>query len=101
MEHFVTLFDQAFPPQGLALHRSLLRVMPTALLRGLCIDSETKTVLRDVYGPYREDLRVAAAMLRWVRRAIAPYMTIVPAPLLTRLRNRLKGRRRAVRPKLL
>lgn len=48
MEHFVTLFDQVFLPQGLALHRSLRRVMPESVLWVLCIDQETKSVLDEL-----------------------------------------------------
>ncbi len=38
MEHYVTLFDSAFLPQGLALHASLLRHAGTFKLWVLCMD---------------------------------------------------------------
>jgi hypothetical protein len=45
MEHFVTLFDRAFAPQGLALHRSLLRHSKDFTLWVLCIDREVEELL--------------------------------------------------------
>ena len=39
MEHFVTLFDSAFLPQGLALHESLLQHCDCFTLWILCLDS--------------------------------------------------------------
>ncbi len=44
-EHFVTLFDSFFLPQGLALHRSLMRHCEKFILWILCIDSEVYDVL--------------------------------------------------------
>ena len=38
MEHFVTLFDAAFLPQGLALHRSLRRHAGDFTLWRVCVD---------------------------------------------------------------
>lgn len=45
MEHFVTLFDSGFLPQGLALHRSLQRHAPDAVLWVLCLDDQAYDVL--------------------------------------------------------
>jgi hypothetical protein len=45
MEHFVTLFNRAFAPQGLALHRSLLRHAKDFTLWILCIDREVEDLL--------------------------------------------------------
>ena len=45
MEHYVTLFDSGFLPQGLALYRSLLRHAGPFTLWILCMDAEAKTTL--------------------------------------------------------
>lgn len=45
MEHFVTLFDSLFLPQGLALHGSLQRHAAPCTLWVLCMDEECKRVL--------------------------------------------------------
>jgi hypothetical protein len=45
MENFVTLFDVKFLPQGLALHSSMLRVIPSFRLWILCMDSECFKIL--------------------------------------------------------
>lgn len=45
MEHFVTLFDSLFLPQGLALHRSMERHVETYILWILCVDEEVHEVL--------------------------------------------------------
>lgn len=45
MEHFVTLFNSMFLPQGLALHRSMERHVREYLLWILCVDDETHDVL--------------------------------------------------------
>ncbi len=45
-EHFVTLFDRRFLPQGLALHESLRRWAPDARLWVVCMDAPTETALR-------------------------------------------------------
>lgn len=41
MEHFVTLFNRMFLPQGLALHRSMERTVRSYTLWILCVDDET------------------------------------------------------------
>ena len=46
MEHFVTLFDSWFLPQGLALHSSLEQQAGEYTLWILCMDDETQQVLR-------------------------------------------------------
>lgn len=38
MEHYVTIFDRAFVPQGLALHESLMQHADTCCLWVLCVD---------------------------------------------------------------
>lgn len=45
MEHFVTLFDSLFLPQGLALHRSMQRHIKDYCLWVLCMDDETYRAL--------------------------------------------------------
>jgi hypothetical protein len=45
VEHYVTLFDSAFLPQGLALHASMLRHAGSFTLWVLCMDDEVKATL--------------------------------------------------------
>jgi hypothetical protein len=45
MEHYVTLFDRLFLPQGLALHSSMERHIKNYNLWILCVDDETHEVL--------------------------------------------------------
>ena len=45
MEHFVTLFDSLFLPQGLALHRSMERHIKHYTLWIICVDDEAFEVL--------------------------------------------------------
>jgi hypothetical protein len=45
MEHYCTLFDRHFLPQGLALHESLMRQDPSCVLWVLCMDDETLETL--------------------------------------------------------
>lgn len=45
MEHYVTLFDRLFLPQGLALHMSMERVLTDYTLWVLCIDDEVDDLL--------------------------------------------------------
>jgi hypothetical protein len=45
MEHFVTLFDSLFLPQGLALHKSMQRQIDNFILWILCVDDEAYDVL--------------------------------------------------------
>jgi len=45
MEHYVTLFDSLFLPQGLALHASMQRHLSQYTLWVLCIDDQTHEVL--------------------------------------------------------
>ena len=51
MEHFVTLFDSLFLPQGLALHRSMERHVRRYVLWVLCVDNETHDVLEKLALP--------------------------------------------------
>jgi hypothetical protein len=52
MEHFVTLFDSLFLPQGLALHRSMLRHCPSFTLWILCVDAQCHDVLKAMALPH-------------------------------------------------
>jgi hypothetical protein len=45
LEHYVTLFDSAFMPQGLALHASMRRYAGAFTLWVLCVDDDVKTKL--------------------------------------------------------
>jgi hypothetical protein len=51
LEHYITLFDSAFLPQGLALHASLCRHGGEFTLWVLCMDERTKTVLDSLARP--------------------------------------------------
>ncbi len=45
---FCTYFDSRYLPQGLALHRSLIRANPTAELWILCLDDDTHAILESL-----------------------------------------------------
>ena len=51
MEHFVTLFDSLFLPQGLALHASLERYAGEYTLWVLCMDEKVKEILEKLDKP--------------------------------------------------
>ena len=51
MEHFVTLLDSLFLPQGLALHMSMERHVKAYSLWVLCVDDETHEVLKKLKLP--------------------------------------------------
>ena len=51
MEHFVTLFNSMFLPQGLALHRSMERHIPKYTLWILCVDDVAYEVLHTLALP--------------------------------------------------
>jgi hypothetical protein len=52
MEHFVTLFDSLFLPQGLALHISMERHVPEYTLWILCVDEEVYDSLTKLKLPH-------------------------------------------------
>jgi hypothetical protein len=51
MEHYVTLFDSLFLPQGLALHMSMERHVKDYMLWILCVDDEAHEVLNKLQLP--------------------------------------------------
>jgi hypothetical protein len=51
VEHFVTLFDSLFLPQGLALHASMQRHIKSYTLWVLCVDDEAHRVLQELTLP--------------------------------------------------
>jgi hypothetical protein len=59
MEHYVTLFDAVFLPQGLALHASLQRHAGTYTLWILCLDEQAHSVLSELQLPNVRLLRAA------------------------------------------
>lgn len=59
MEHYVTLFDSAFLPQGLALHASMRRHAGAFTLWVLCMDEEVKAVLDKMHSPSIKTVRLA------------------------------------------
>jgi len=59
MEHFVTLFDSLFLPQGLALHQSMERHVRQYVLWILCIDDETHSVLEQLSLPNVQLLKLS------------------------------------------
>jgi len=59
LEHFVTLFDSLFLPQGLALHRSMLRELDAFTLWVLCVDRVAYDVLEGLNLPHVRILDLA------------------------------------------
>jgi len=58
-EHFVTIFDSLFLPQGIALHASMRRHVPDALLWILCVDDAAFEVLSAMALPEVRLLRLS------------------------------------------
>lgn len=50
-EHFVTVFDSLFLPQGIALHYSMQRQIDSYLLWVICVDEEAYRVLKELNLP--------------------------------------------------
>lgn len=59
MEHFITLFDSFFLPQGLSLHASLKRHAGSFRLWVLCMDEETRQFLDGLGEPTIRTIRLA------------------------------------------
>lgn len=51
-EHFITLFDRHFLPQGMALHKSLVRIGDPFVLWVLCMDPQVEEDLRRLALPH-------------------------------------------------
>ena len=58
-EHFCTLFDSGYLPQGLALHATLLQHEPQAMLWVLCIDDAAHDALVALALPQVQPLRLS------------------------------------------
>jgi hypothetical protein len=71
MEHYVTLFDAAFLPQGLALHRSLQRHAGAHTLWVLCVDAAAFDVLTRLAAPNVRPIRIEQVESDALRRAKA------------------------------
>jgi hypothetical protein len=69
MEHYVTLFDRVFLPQGLALHASLQRHCQPYQLWILCIDHDTYQVLTR--------LSLSNVKLLWLENVITEELLLV------------------------
>ena len=59
MEHYITLFDVGFAPQGLALHRSLQRHAGPHTLWVLCMDEEVEDLLETLALPGVRTVRLS------------------------------------------
>jgi hypothetical protein len=59
VEHYVTLFDGLFLPQGLALHASLQRHAGSHTLWILCVDEQAYSVLTELRLPNVRPLRIS------------------------------------------
>ena len=59
MEHYITLFDVGFAPQGLALHRSLQRHAGAHTLWVLCMDDEVANLLEALALPDVRTVRLS------------------------------------------
>ena len=59
MEHYVTLFDSFFLPQGLSLHASLKRHANPFTLWVLCMDDDAKAALDGLSEPTIKTIRLA------------------------------------------
>lgn len=65
MEHFVTLFDSTFLPQGLALHASLQRQAPAYTLWVLCMDEPVQACLDRLALPNLKTIALAEVESQW------------------------------------
>lgn len=71
MEHYVTLFDALFLPQGIALHRSLQRHASDYRLWVLCVDEQAHEALSKLALPNVRLLRLGALETEELRRVKA------------------------------
>ena len=75
MEHFVTLFDLLFLPQGLALHRSMERHAGNYTLWILCMDDEVYEILSIMKLPNVQLLQLSLVETKELKR-VKPERTI-------------------------
>ena len=75
MEHFVTLFDLLFLPQGLALHRSMERHAGNYTLWILCIDDEVHEILSLMKLPNVHLLQLSLVETKELKR-VKPERTV-------------------------
>ena len=68
MEHFVTLFDLLFLPQGLALHRSMERHAGNYTLWILCMDDEVHEILSIMKLPNVQLLQLSLVVTKELKR---------------------------------
>lgn len=71
MEHYVTLFDALFLPQGIALHRSLERHAGEYRLWVLCVDEQAHSALSKLALPNVSLLELGAVETEELRRVKA------------------------------
>lgn len=75
MEHYVTLFDSLFLPQGLALHASMQRHAGAHTLWVLCMDERANEVLHRLALPNVRPIALADAETEELRR-VKPTRTL-------------------------
>ena len=75
MEHFVTLFDLLFLPQGLALHRSMERHAGKYTLWILCMDDEVHKILSLMKLPNVQLLQLSLVETKELKR-VKPERTV-------------------------
>ena len=75
MEHFVTLFDLLFLPQGLALHRSMERHSGNYTLWILCMDDEVYEILSIMKLPNVQLLQLSLVETKELER-VKPERTV-------------------------
>jgi hypothetical protein len=75
MEHFVTLFNSLYLPQGLALHTSMERHVLDYVLWILCVDDETHEVLATLALPHVRLIKLSEVETDSLQ-AIKPTRTI-------------------------
>lgn len=84
MEHFVTLFNSLFLPQGLALHMSMEKHLNNFTLWIICVDDEVYNALRELNLPNvrllkLSDIETEELLLVKPNRTIAEYCwTLTP-----------------------
>ena len=75
MEHFVTLFDLLFLPQGLTLHQSMERHAGCYTLWILCMDDEVHKILSEMKLPNVQLLQISLLVTKELKR-VKPERTV-------------------------